>query len=167
MPFPEKLLSDGEVVILHTRTHWKALVWPTIVLIVTAAVAGYLLSVGAAWLTTLTVIVAAIVLAVFVLRPFLRWVSSTDTLTNRRLITRSGVITRTGRDIPLQKINDVTIHRGLLDRMLGCGTITVESAGERGQIVLYDIPDAELFHLKVQEQLLNIDRPGGRELPRE
>jgi hypothetical protein len=154
MPFPEKLLSDGEVVILHTRTHWKALVWPTIVLIVTAAVAGYLLSVGAAWLTTLTVIVAAIVLAVFVLRPFLRWASSTD-------------ITRTGRDSPLQKINDVTIHRGLLDRMLGCGTITVESAGERGQIVLYDIPDAELFHLKVQEQLLNIDRPGGRELPRE
>jgi membrane protein YdbS with pleckstrin-like domain len=165
MPFPEKLLSEGEVVILHTRTHWKALVLPTIVLIVTAAAAGFLLSVESTWLAWVTIVVAALVLAILVVRPFLRWLSSTDTLTNRRLITRSGVITRTGRDIPLRKINDVTIHRGPLDRMLGCGTITVESAGERGQIVLLDVPDAEVLHLRLQEQLLEIDRRDGSESP--
>jgi membrane protein YdbS with pleckstrin-like domain len=165
MPFPEKLLSEGEVVILHTRTHWKALVWPTIILLLAAAAAGYVMSVGSMWFTWPTVIVAAIVLGLFVLRPFLRWLSSTDTLTNRRLITRSGIINRTGRDIPLRKINDVTINRGLLDRMLGCGTITVESAGERGQIVLHDVPEAEVLHLKLQEQLLEIDRRDGREPP--
>jgi membrane protein YdbS with pleckstrin-like domain len=165
MPFPEKLLSEGEVVILHTRTHWKALVWPTIILLLAAAAAGYVMSVGSMWFTWPTVIVAAIVLGLFVLRPFLRWLSSTDTLTNRRLITRSGIINRTGRDIPLRKINDVTINRGLLDRMLGCGTITVESAGERGQIVLYDVPEAEMLHLRLQEQLLEIDRRDGREPP--
>jgi uncharacterized membrane protein YdbT with pleckstrin-like domain len=159
------LLSEGEVVILHTRTHWKALVWPTIILILTAAAAGYLLSVSSVWLTWPTIIIAAAILGLFVLRPFLRWLSSTDTLTNRRLITRSGVINRVGRDIPLRKINDVTIHRGLLDRMLGCGTITVESAGERGQIVLYDIPDVEVLHLRLQEQLLETDRREGREPP--
>jgi membrane protein YdbS with pleckstrin-like domain len=167
MAFPQKLLSEGEVVILHTRTHWKALVWPSMILIATAAVGGYLLSVGAAWLTWATLIVAAIVIALFVLRPFLRWVSSTDTLTNRRLITRSGVINRVGRDIPLWKINDVTINRGLLDRIVGCGTITVESAGERGQIVLHDVPDAETLHLKLQEQLLQINRGDGLEPRRE
>jgi membrane protein YdbS with pleckstrin-like domain len=165
MPFPEKLLSEGEVVILHTRTHWKALVWPTIILLLAAAAAGYVMSVGSMWFTWPTVIVAAIVLGLFVLRPFLRWLSSTDTLTNRRLITRSGIINRTGRDIPLRKINDVTINRGLLDRMLGCGTITVESAGERGQIVLHDVPEAEMLHLRLQEQLLEIDRRDGREPP--
>jgi uncharacterized membrane protein YdbT with pleckstrin-like domain len=157
MGFSEKLLGEGEHVILHTRTHWKALVLPTIVLLVVAAAGGFLLATVPTWADWIVLAVAVVLLGIFVLKPFLQWMSSTDTLTNRRLITRSGVFTRHGRDIPLRKINDVSIQRGVLDRLLGCGTVTVESAGERGQIVLHDVPDAEVFHLRVQEQLLAIE----------
>ena len=80
--------------------------------------------------------VGVVILAAFALKPFLNWFFSTYTVTNRRLITRHGILTRTGRDIPLMRINDVSYEHGLIDRILGCGTLHIESAGERGQVVL-------------------------------
>jgi uncharacterized membrane protein YdbT with pleckstrin-like domain len=70
---------------------------------------------------------------------------------------RTGILTRRGRDIPLARINDVSFQKGPLDRLLGSGRLTVESAGEHGQIVLTDIPQVEqvhstLFRLTEEEQ---------------
>jgi uncharacterized membrane protein YdbT with pleckstrin-like domain len=157
--FPPKLLGAGEEVILHERTHWKALVLPAIFLIATCAVGGFLLAVGPDWSMWAVIGIGLLVIAIFSVWPFLNWLASTDTLTNRRLITRQGVITRTGRDIPLKKVNDVAYERGLIDRLLGCGTLIVESAGERGHNVIRDVPKVELFHLKLQELLLDLDIP--------
>ncbi|MDX6239121.1 MAG: hypothetical protein QOG10_3936, partial [Kribbellaceae bacterium] len=86
-------------------------------------------------------------------KPFLNWLFSTYTVTNRRLITRHGILTRTGRDIPLMRINDVSYEHGLLDRMLGCGTLQIESAGERGQVILPDVPHVEHVHLRMSDLL--------------
>jgi hypothetical protein len=90
---------------------------------------------------------------VFGAKPFLNWLFSTYTLTNRRLITRHGILTRTGRDIPLMRINDVSYEHGLIDRLLGCGTLQIESAGERGQVVLPDVPHVEHMHLQMSDLL--------------
>ena len=68
------------------------------------------------------------------MKPFLLWLTSEYTVTNRRLINRSGLITRVGRDIPLYRINDVSYERGLLDRILGCGTLVIAVASEEGHI---------------------------------
>jgi uncharacterized membrane protein YdbT with pleckstrin-like domain len=59
------------------------------------------------------------------------------------VLLRTGVLSRSGRDVPLGRINDVSFEHTLLERMLRCGTLTVESAGERGLIVLTDIPRVE------------------------
>ncbi len=157
--FPQKLLGAGEEVILHERTHWKALILPALILIATSAVGGFLLAVGGDWAMWPVIVVGVLVILLFSVWPFLNWLASTDTLTNRRLITRQGVITRTGRDIQLKKVNDVAYERGIIDRMLGCGTLVVESAGERGHNVIRDVPKVELFHLKLQELLLDVDIP--------
>ena len=66
-------------------------------------------------------------------------------------------MSRTGRDIPLARISDVSFSRSLLDRLLGAGRLLVESPGEHGQIVLSDIPSVErvqaiLFGLVEEEQ---------------
>jgi len=98
-------------------------------------------------------VVALLVLIVFAAKPFLNWFFSTYTLTNRRLITRHGILTRTGRDIPLMRINDVSYEHGLIDRMLGCGTLMIESAGERGQVILPDVPHVEHVHLQMSDLL--------------
>ncbi len=157
MAISPKLLGEGEHVIISTRTHWKALVLPVLALLVTCAAAGFLIAIlpgdwpdAATWVV---VAVALLVIGFFTVRPFLIWLTASYTVTNRRLINRSGVFTRRGRDIPLHRINDVTYERGVLDRMLGCGTLVISDASEQGQSVLPDVPDVEQLQLAITDLL--------------
>ncbi|MEP6667042.1 MAG: PH domain-containing protein [Nocardioidaceae bacterium] len=158
MGISPKLLGEGEHVIVTTRTHWKALVLPVVVLLITCAVAGFLLAVlpdGSAHdvLMWVVLVVAAIIIIWFTVRPFLVWLTASYTVTNRRLINRSGVFTRKGRDIPLHRINDVKYERGILDRMLGCGTLVISDASEEGSSVLPDVPNVESLQLVITDLL--------------
>lgn len=157
MAISRKLLNQDEFVVVSTRTHVKALLFPALVLIVIAGVAGFLstLPSGDVRTTLQWVIWAAALLLVLwlVVRPFLSWLTTTYTVTNRRLITRSGVLTRRGHDIPLARVSDVAYEHGLLDRMLGCGTLVVSDASEHGRVRLNDIPQVEQVHLKISDQL--------------
>lgn len=38
-----------------------------------------------------------------------------------------------------------------VERLLGCGTLTIESAGERGQSVLTDVPHVDKVQTKLYE----------------
>jgi uncharacterized membrane protein YdbT with pleckstrin-like domain len=93
--------------------------------------------------------------------PYLRWWTTTYTVTNRRLITRSGILNKTGTDLPLHRINEVTSERSLLDRMLGCGTLNIATAAEDGMVVLSDVPDAERVHTEISELLFGTGSRGG------
>jgi len=162
MAISPKLLGEGEYVILSTRTHWKALVFPTIVLIATCAVVGFVYGIlpsgdthdPLAWVV---IGIGVLVIVWFALKPFLLWLTSEYTVTNRRLINRHGLITRVGRDIPLYRINDVAYERGLLDRILGCGTLVIAVASEEGRSVLHDVPDVESVQLKITDLLFGND----------
>jgi uncharacterized membrane protein YdbT with pleckstrin-like domain len=146
---PKRLLADDEDVVMALRPHWKEMVGPVLVLLVTCPVATYLATIvpdGSAqkWLRLAIVVVAALIVLRFVVWPFLKWLTTSYIVTDRRIITRVGVVARTGRDMPISRVNDVTFsHSGLLERVLGCGTLVVESAGERGQLVLRDVPHVE------------------------
>jgi membrane protein YdbS with pleckstrin-like domain len=87
-----------------------------------------------------------------VLRPFLTWLTATYTITTKRLITREGLIARRGHDIPLMRISDVAYDQGILDRMLGCGTLVISDASTHGSVRLHDIPRVE----EVQRQLTEL-----------
>lgn len=140
-----KTLNPGEEIIFHTRTHVKALVFPSIILIVVVGAASWLASQvdsgndrkGTYYIAI--AVVAALLVIWFFVRPFLTWLTATYTVTNRRLTTHQGVITRTGHDIQLTRISDVSYEKGLLDRILGCGTLIVSDASELG-VKLPDVP---------------------------
>jgi uncharacterized membrane protein YdbT with pleckstrin-like domain len=85
--------------------------------------------------------------------PFLNWLTASYTVTNRRLVTRAGIFTRIGRDIPLYRINDVKYERDLLDRMLGCGTLVISDASQQGHSILPDVPHVEKVHLLITDLL--------------
>jgi uncharacterized membrane protein YdbT with pleckstrin-like domain len=146
---PKRLLADDEEVVMALRPHWKEMVGPVLVLLVTCPVATYLATIvpeGSAqkWLRLAVLVVAVLVVLRFVVWPFLKWLTTSYIVTDRRIITRVGVVARTGRDMPISRVNDVTFsHSGLLERILRCGTLVVESAGERGQLVLRDVPHVE------------------------
>ena len=159
MGISRKLLSDGEHVVLSVRTHGKALIAPFALLILVAA---GVIAVGKIYTDKgILVLVAAgvglLTLILWAFIPFLRWMTSTYTVTNRRLITRHGILTRTGRDIPLFRINDVAYEKGLLDRLLGCGTLIISDATEKAGVILPDVPNVEKVHLQISDLLFAND----------
>ncbi|MEI2810719.1 MAG: PH domain-containing protein [Nocardioides sp.] len=144
MAISPQQLGDGERVIVDTRTHPKALVWPSLALLVILAAAGWLTGIVPAGIATWILWgVAAVAIIWLFVAPLLSWLNSTYTLTSRRLITRNGVLTRRGHDIPLARVSDVAFEHGLLDRMLGCGTLIISDASTNGTVRLVDIPKVE------------------------
>ncbi|ACU69753.1 membrane-flanked domain protein [Catenulispora acidiphila DSM 44928] len=169
MGYPKHLLAPGEQIDLAMRPHWKALILPVLNLIVAVAVFG-----AAAGLTSGSTrkyaaigvgALAVIDIIVFTVRPWIIWLNKNYIVTNKRLIIREGFIHREGRDMPLVKINDVSFkHNGLLDRILGCGTLVVESAGEHGQEQLEDIPHVESTQRELTNLISNVGPSGSAEL---
>jgi membrane protein YdbS with pleckstrin-like domain len=156
MGFPQRLLGEGEHVILHMRTHVKALIVPVIVLLAAAAAVGFGFGAlgdgtGETVVRWGLVIAGVALVARFGLWPFLVWLTTTYTVTSERLITRQGVISRHGRDIPLGRINDVAYRQDLVDRMLRCGSLNVSAASEQGTIVLRDVPRVHAVQLEMSE----------------
>jgi uncharacterized membrane protein YdbT with pleckstrin-like domain len=146
---PRRLLGEGEQVHTAVRPHWKELALPVVVLLLVAPLTTYVVAVVPAgdaqsWLRLAAGLAAAAVLLRLVLVPFLGWLTTAYVLTDRRLITRVGVLVRRGRDVPLSRVQDVSFEHGsLLARLLGCGTLMVESGGEGGRLVLRDVPRVE------------------------
>jgi len=150
----KKLLNEGESIVFSTRTHVKALLVPALVLILVAGAAGYGLGqVDNKVVRYVIAAVALVVIVVYTVWPFLNWLTTTYTVTNRRLTTHSGVISRTGHDIPLARISDVSYEKGLLDRILGCGTLIVSDASEQGRVQLLDVPQVEKRQLQLSDLL--------------
>jgi uncharacterized membrane protein YdbT with pleckstrin-like domain len=137
-------LNEGESIVFDTREHPKALIVPFLVFLVGLAVAVYLDKnidqTQVSWGVWIVLVAVILWLAVW---PFLNWLTASYTVTNRRLITRYGVITRRGHDIPLTRISDVAYEKDLVDRMLGCGTLVISDASTHGQVPLRDIPRVE------------------------
>jgi uncharacterized membrane protein YdbT with pleckstrin-like domain len=158
----DETLSQGEHFVLRLHPHWKTLLRPFFILLVilVAAIAALIMlpagsSAGIA--RDGIGIVVFLALIIWGVVPVLRWRTTTYELTTRRLRLREGILSRTGRDFPLIRISDVSFTHGPIDRLLGCGKLIVESAGEHGQLVLNEIPQVQqvqstLFQLVADEQ---------------
>jgi uncharacterized membrane protein YdbT with pleckstrin-like domain len=155
MGYPRRLLGADEYVVVHTRTHAKVLVGRAVLLILFGALTGAGLAAMPTstrpWGPGLVLALGLFLVVSAVLRPFLRWWTSTYTLTNHRVITRVGILARSGRDLPLDRVNDVSYERSLTDRMLGCGTLHVQTAADLGPVVLPDVPDVQDVHRAMTE----------------
>ena len=165
MAISPKLLNEGETVVVDTRTHVKALILPILVLVLLLAIGvfGQVQLDQDSDVQSITGLVLWVVVAVaivwFVLRPLVIWATATYTFTNRRLITRSGVIIRRGHDMPLARISDIAYEFGPIDRLLGCGTLLISDASTHGTIKLHDIPRVEETQRRVNELLQRIHDP--------
>jgi uncharacterized membrane protein YdbT with pleckstrin-like domain len=162
---PVKNLAHGEYVIFHAHSHWKVLLAPTLVIVLcVAAVGAWFGFAPKNWqVTAANAAVAGVALLIAVIwgvAPYIRWACRTDTLTNYRLISREGVFRRSGRDIPMDRVHAVTYDRTFLERLLGAGTLTVQTAAGDADVVLEDVAHVEKRQLQIQEELLGVDFPG-------
>jgi uncharacterized membrane protein YdbT with pleckstrin-like domain len=158
--FPERLLSEDEELIYDLRPHWWTLVVPALVTVLVTVAVGVAWAVAPAGSLQASVRLAVglaglLLLAVLVLGRVLRLV------TTERLIFRSGIVAKFGREIPLERINDVTFTQSLFERLIGIGDLLIESAGEHGQSTFSDIRDPEAVQLQIYRQMEANDRRRG------
>ncbi|GAA3675942.1 PH domain-containing protein [Nocardioides ginsengisoli] len=161
MAISKKLLNPGERLIISTRQHPKALFVPILALIVFLAIAVAvqvkLDDTGFQHVVTLIVWVLALIGIVwFTLRPFLVWLTTVHAFTDRRLITRNGIVTRRGHDIPLARVSDISIEINLMDRPFGCGSLIIADASTFGTVRLNDIPHVEATQRQLNELLYDL-----------
>jgi uncharacterized membrane protein YdbT with pleckstrin-like domain len=145
--YPDEALVSGERILTHERPHPKMLVLPALVFLIVAGLASYLgaLISHVAWRGTgqlLLLVLSLALIAWFSVAPLLRWRCTHFVVTNRRVLVREGVFTRTGFEIPVQRITSVQFRQGVLERMLGCGTLIVESASDE-PLEFEDIPHVQ------------------------
>ncbi|MGH9064454.1 MAG: PH domain-containing protein [Acidimicrobiales bacterium] len=141
MPFPTRLLDEEEDVVADLRPHWSLLSRP---LLLTLAVVGGAIAafaVPAVPALVLEALLAALAASLLWLAArYARWATTSFVVTTERLVLRRGIFGRHGREILLSRVNDLAFDQSLWQRLLGCGTIVVESGGEHGQEVVPRVP---------------------------
>lgn len=164
--FPEEVLAEGEEVVLHTRPHWRTVLRPALLVLLAVALTTV------AWVMLPTDqggrigfgVVALIMLyqaTRYGVLPLVIWRCTHYVFTDERILLQDGVIARERRDLPLNRINDHLLNQSLLDRMFGCGTLTIDSIGDQAA-VLVTLPRAQhmqnlLYELIEQDRLRNPD----------
>jgi uncharacterized membrane protein YdbT with pleckstrin-like domain len=165
VPFPRRLLNENEAVVLDLRPHWWVLVGSAVLLALSLALA-IVVSVAVPGVAHDPVLIAALVVVLVALvrfvRRYARWATTNMVLTTDRLILRAGVFAKSGREIPLERINDLTYRQRFFERLIGAGDLRVESAGERGQETLRMVPRPMRVQQAIYKQMAHggADKPG-------
>jgi membrane protein YdbS with pleckstrin-like domain len=149
MPFPTKLLNQDEEVELDLHPHWWFLSGPvtTVFVVLVGTIAAKIAGVSNA---IVLVLVFLLLVSIFwLLTRYAKWATTNFVLTNDRIIHRTGVIAKHGREIPLDHINDISYNQSIFERIIGAGDLTIESAGERGQEVFPDLPKPGLIQNEI------------------
>jgi membrane protein YdbS with pleckstrin-like domain len=159
MAYAEKNLAPGESIVYRARYHW-IYYRTTLALLLVAFVfglwwwiSGERLNAGGA--SAIFGTIALVLLAAALVHYFVRRIrASADefVVTTRRVIRKTGLVAREAEHAPIEKIQDVTVDQGVLARLLGYGTVILETASESGRIVLPDIADPERFRSAIWGQ---------------
>ncbi|MHB1509622.1 MAG: PH domain-containing protein [Acidimicrobiales bacterium] len=141
MAFSRRLLAPGEEIVLEAHPNWSILAPRVGALLICVAASLALASqwTGAPlWFGFVLLGIVALVM-LFALAKVVSWRSTSLVLTNMRVVYRTGVLRRLGREIPLGRVQDVTYTQSIFERLVGAGSLTVESAGTSGQEPFRDI----------------------------
>ncbi|MGO8723176.1 MAG: PH domain-containing protein [Acidimicrobiales bacterium] len=141
MTFPTRLLGPGEEIYLDSRPNWSYLFWPSVctAVVLAGCVASVVLWTNAPAVAGWARLGIAVVAIVYLGSRYIGWRTTTFVVTSQRIVYRTGVLRRTGREIPIGRVQDVTYHQTVVERIVRAGSLTVESAGRHGQDPFPDI----------------------------
>ncbi|QNK83149.1 PH domain-containing protein [Nakamurella sp. PAMC28650] len=136
MAYPDNLLSRGEKVVLHKHPHWKVLILPAVLFVVfigggsaLAAVLRHWQYHSIAWIVI--GVIALLGLIFFTVVPLIRWRTEHFVITNFHVFFRTGILHRREHQIPLGHIQNMETSVSFWGRLLGYGSLIVESAADQ------------------------------------
>jgi uncharacterized membrane protein YdbT with pleckstrin-like domain len=81
------------------------------------------------------------------------------TLTDTTIEIDRGLVSRTTQNIPLRRVQDVTVTSTLVQRILGYGDIRIDNASEdAGKVILDDIDSPKKYADLILRQMRRLDR---------
>jgi uncharacterized membrane protein YdbT with pleckstrin-like domain len=153
MAFPTRLLIEGEELVMDLRPHWIALIMPAIATVATLAVMLVLYQTfEEPILDNVVGIAGTLFLLAYPVRKLVAWLTSHFVVTSDRIIHRRGFIAKYSMEVPLEAINDVRFEQGIVDRVIGAGTLVVQSASEAGRQVFDHIRKPEEVQKTIYHQ---------------
>jgi uncharacterized membrane protein YdbT with pleckstrin-like domain len=160
---PSELLP-GENLVLKAHQHWivivKSLVIPVVLLVIAGVVDLFVKSgTGIPHFRTIVSLLAIAIAGLWLIVVWIRWQSTSYTLTDQRIKIDTGVFGRSSKTIPIDRIQDATTKQTLVGRMLGYGRVEVDAAGAQGAEVLDHLPNPGAF--RDQVFMLSERRRGG------
>ena len=142
-----------ELRIVQVRRHARRLFWSALVLIAVAGAVGYFTDNLPAGLENWMLWSAAgVVVLLFVILPFLRWLTHTYTVTTRRVVAQSGLFGRARTEVSHARGYTIGERRGPIQRMWGAGTLTL-AGGVDAPLRMVDIPAVRLMHETLADQV--------------
>ena len=136
MPYPDNLVQEGETLALDLRPHWWYFSRNILTGIPLAIILILVVGADSDWISKYggyLVALVAFAWAVWLVLKYFQWRMTYFVVTSRRVIYRTGVISKHGVEIPLERINNINFHQRIIDRIIGAGDLDIESAGRDGQ----------------------------------
>jgi|SRR5690606_6172073 uncharacterized membrane protein YdbT with pleckstrin-like domain len=150
---PDEYLLDTERRVIRVRRHWAVLLWDTFesaALLAITIMVSYLLPPSELIQSALWYVALAVVLR-FAWKVMEWWVE-TLVVTDKRFVLTRGIFTTKVLMMPISKVTDLTYERPFIGRILGYGTVIVESAGQIQALNNIDfIPHPEEFYDSISE----------------
>ena len=114
--------------------------------------------------TTIILLLLMFILILWIIWDILSWEYTTYTLTNYRVILEKGVIRKNKSYMHYDKIQDVNVSQGLIERLTSSGDISIFGGHEHTRIVLNDIPDPTKVENMINQMIegdLIAEKPSG------
>jgi uncharacterized membrane protein YdbT with pleckstrin-like domain len=156
MPFPSRLVYDGETVTLDLRPHW----WyfsrhivsgvPLLILVIlTFQIPDSDIYNVVKW----PVVILVLVWSAWLGLKYLQWLRTYFVVTDQRVLYRTGVLARHGVEIPLDRISNINFHQGIWERIIGAGDLEVQSAGEEGDTLFENVRHPDGVQHEIYRQM--------------
>jgi len=136
---PKDVLEEGEMIAFETRPHKACylLGWWII------GIFFFLSGVGAFFASYIAGIIILIIAFLVLGMPYLSWRFTVYCLTTGRVIRLKGIVGKEVYENRLEKIQDLRLKMGIIQRMCNCGDIFITTAGTAGiECAWHDIPNA-------------------------
>ncbi len=159
MPFPIKLLQEGEELVLDLRPHWWAITPPAAGLAAAVLLGVGALVVGNGALKFVAGIVLLVALVYFAFR-YARWASTNFAVTSERVVYRQGIVARRATQMPLEKINTVDFRQSVFERLIGAGDLIIESGSDTGVASFSDVRKPLAVQQEINRQVDRHEKGG-------
>jgi uncharacterized membrane protein YdbT with pleckstrin-like domain len=162
MPYPQKLLNDNETVVLDLHPHWWYFIEAAVALVISLILGILTVAFDLPNWTRWVCLVLIVGSALWMLSRFLKWRTTNFVVTSDRVIFRHGLFAKSGMEIPLERVNSVHFHQGIMERILGAGDLMIESGAELGQQRFTDVKHPDQVTNTIHQQMdANEDRMYG------